>query len=128
MVRKCILVIILFIANVCFGKTELNVDVFWGWGGCYRPMEWMPVEIGITSTAAEPFGGTVIISAPQDGLNIMNIHHSFALTPSLPLHIPLVTKLAFAAPRAMSELLMKTAGLNGAIHLNSGIFRGKVRL
>jgi hypothetical protein len=101
MVRKYFLVFILLtVGNICFGKTELNVDVFWGWGGCYRPMEWMPVEVGITSTAAEPFGGTLFISAPQDGLNTMNIRHSFALTPSLPLHIPLVAKLAFASPQS----------------------------
>lgn len=100
MLRKILFVIVLFIADVCFGKTELNVDVFWGWGGCCRPMEWTPVEIGITSAAAEPFAGTVYISAPQDGLNIMNIQHSFVFTPSLPLQIPLVTKLAFNAPKA----------------------------
>lgn len=105
MVKKLSFIIIIFIASVSFGETELNVDVFWGWGGCCRPMEWTPVEIGINSPTTEAFAGTVYISAPQDGLNTMNIQHSFVFTPELPLQIPLVTKLAFSAPKADVSIL-----------------------
>ncbi len=78
-------------------ESPFNVDFFCGWGGYYRPMEWTPVEIGIGSTLSEPFGGAVIMSAPQDGLNTLNVTHRFVLTPDLYLHLPLVTKFAFAA-------------------------------
>ncbi|MEE8305777.1 MAG: hypothetical protein V3R81_00855, partial [Gammaproteobacteria bacterium] len=78
-------------------ESPLNVDAFFGWDGCYRPMEWTPVEIGISSSLTEPFEGTVSISAQQDGLNTLNVSHAFVLTPDIPLHLPLVTKFAFAA-------------------------------
>jgi hypothetical protein len=112
MLRKLFLVIILLVAGACFGKEELNVDVSWGWGGCYRPMEWTPVEIGISSSAKEAFGGTLIISAPQDSLNTMNINHRFALTPGLPLNIPLVAKLAFASQQGTVTIIDE----NGRTH------------
>ena len=78
-----------------------NVDVFYGWGGYYRPMEWTPVEVGISSVLTEPFGGAVTLAAQQDGLNTMNVTHKFALTPDMPLHLPLVTKLAYAADKCI---------------------------
>jgi hypothetical protein len=82
------------------GKEEpFNVDVFFGWGGCYRPMEWTPVEINIQSNLTEPFEGVLSLSARQDELNTMNLVHPFVVTPELPQHIPLVTKLAFAADK-----------------------------
>ncbi len=97
--------LVLFLA-VCSqaAETIFNVDVFWGWGGCYRPMEWTPIDIGVTSTLDSPFEGSLLISAPQDSLNTMNIHHGFVLTPSIPLHLPLVTKLAFTAETANVRL------------------------
>jgi len=80
-------------------ETPFNVDFFFGWDNYYRPMEWTPVEIGITSTLTEPFAGSVTISAQQDGLNTLDIVHTFVLTPDVPLHLPLVTKLAFTADK-----------------------------
>ena len=77
--------------------TPFNVDFSVGWQGCYRPMEWTPIEIGITSNLTKPFGGTVTTSAQQDDLTGMTVGHAFVLTPDLPLHLPLVIKLAFAA-------------------------------
>ena len=90
-------VLVLVLTFYCGADSRFNVDVFWGWGGCYRPMEWTPLEIGISKgDLTRPFAGSVIISARQDGLNIMNITHTFVLTPDIPLHVPLVTKLAFS--------------------------------
>lgn len=82
-----------------------NVDVFYGWDGYYRPMEWTPIEIGISSTLTEPFGGAITVTAQQDGLNTMNVTHKFALTPDMPLHLPLVTKLAYAADKCVVTIL-----------------------
>ncbi len=79
---------------------EFNVDFFCGWEGYYRPMEWTPVEVGITPVnMKEPFSGTFTMTARQDGLNTMNIMHHFVLTPDRPLSTPLATKFAFAADR-----------------------------
>lgn len=94
-----LVVLVLAFADSSPGESPFNVDAFFGWGDCYRPMEWTPVEIGISSTLTEPFAGSVTISAQQDGLNTLNITHTFVLTPDIPLHLPLVTKLAFAADK-----------------------------
>ncbi len=77
------------------GKAEFNVDFFCGWDGYYRPMEWTPVEIGISSDLTEPFAGTFTLSTRQDGLNTLNIARRFVLTPEVQQHFPLVTKIAF---------------------------------
>lgn len=99
-------VLILALAGACSAEeSPFNVDFFCGWGGCYRPMEWTPVEIGIGSTLTEHFAGSVVISAPQDGLNTLNITHDFVLTPDIYLHLPLVTKFAFAADRCSVQLI-----------------------
>jgi hypothetical protein len=79
--------------------SPFNVDFFFGWNNYYRPMEWTPVEIGIASTLTEPFAGSLTVSAQQDGLNTLDIVHTFVLTPDVPLHLPLVTKLAFTADK-----------------------------
>jgi len=88
-------------------EDPFNVDFFCGWGGYYRPMEWTPVEIGISSTLTEPFAGIITLSAQQDGLNTMNINHEFVLTPDIPLHLPLVTKFAFTADKCSLMLVDK---------------------
>jgi len=78
---------------------KFNVDFSVGWGGCYRPMQWTPVEIGISSNLKEPLGGMVTVSAQQDELTRMDLAHEFVLTPDLPVTVPLVTKFAFAADK-----------------------------
>jgi hypothetical protein len=102
MLRICLALLVIFIlafVGTASADSPFNVDCFFGWGGCYRPMEWTPLEIGISSTLTEPFAGSLNVSAKQDGLNTLNITHTFVLTPDVPLHIPLVTKLAFAADK-----------------------------
>ncbi len=102
MLRICLALLIIFVlasAGTVSADSPFNVDCFFGWGGCYRPMEWTPLEIGISSILTEPFAGSLNVSAKQDGLNTLNITHTFVLTPDVPLHIPLVTKLAFAADK-----------------------------
>ncbi len=93
-----ILTVVLSVASASSAKPpKFNVDFDVGWGGCYRPMEWTPVEIGIGAKLKKPFGGTVTISAQQDDLTRMTVSHKFVLTPDLPLRLPLVTRFAFAA-------------------------------
>jgi len=74
---------------------EFNVDLFCGWDGFYRPMEWTPAEIGVSTNLTEPFEGVFTLSAQQDGLNTLNIVHNIVLTPNQPLALPLATKFDF---------------------------------
>lgn len=100
MLRVCLILsafLIFSLAGPLLADSAFNVDCFLGWGGCYRPMEWTPVEISVSSTLTEPFAGSLTVSAQQDDLNTLSIAHTFVLTPDVPLYIPLVTKLAFAA-------------------------------
>ena len=66
-----------------------------GWDGYYRPMNWTPVEIDIVTKGDKPFGGILSLTAQQDGLTTMTVNHHFALTPDMPFHAPLITKLAY---------------------------------
>jgi len=113
MLRVCLVILVfpvLVIAATEEDDDPFNVDFFCGWGGHYRPMEWTPVEIGISSTLTEPFAGVITISAQQDGLNTMNISNEFVLTPDIPLHLPLVTKFAFTADKCSVRLVDKDRG------------------
>ncbi|MHC4351593.1 MAG: hypothetical protein ACYS0H_02635 [Planctomycetota bacterium] len=97
-----ILLVVPALATVASASDDeiFNVDFFCGWGGHYRPMEWTPVEIGISSVLTEPFGGSVTLAAQQDGLNTMNVtYDDFVLTPDMPRNLPLVTKLTFAVDK-----------------------------
>ncbi len=112
---RVLLVLLVFPALVIAAAAEkdedpFNVDFFCGWGGYYRPMEWTPVEIGISSTLTEPFAGIITVSAQQDGLNTMNVNYEFVLTPDIPLHLPLVTKFAFTADKCSVRLVDKDRG------------------
>jgi len=101
---SCLLV--LMCASVAGGARdiEFSVDFDCGWDRYYRPMEWTPIEISIDSDLTEPFGGTFIVSAPQDGLNRLNVMHRFVLTPDSPQNLPLVSKFAFGMGRCNLEI------------------------
>jgi len=93
------------VASVGMAKDdEFNVSFFCGWDGYYRPMEWTPIEISIDSDLTEPFGGTFIASAPQDGLNTLTVMRRFVVTPESPQSLPLVTKFAFGINRCNLEI------------------------
>ena len=68
-IRILVVGVSLFAAAAQGAEDPFNVDCFFGWGGCYRPMEWTSVEVGINSQLAEPFGGTLHMSVPQDEMN-----------------------------------------------------------
>ena len=88
---------VLVFAAPALAEEPFNVSVDIGWGGCYRPMEWTPIQIGISSNLKDYFGGAVTTSAQQDDLTEMVVGHRFVVTPGLPVNIPLVVKLAYAA-------------------------------
>jgi len=114
MLRVCLILLAFPVLVIAAAAEEdedpFNVDFFCGWGGYYRPMEWTPVEIGISSTLTEPFAGLITVSAQQDGLNTMNVNYEFVLTPDIPLHLPLVTKFAFTADKCSVRLVDKERG------------------
>jgi hypothetical protein len=89
------LLVLMGVSFAAAAKPEFNVDFACGWDGCYRPMEWMPVEVGISSNLTEPFGGSLVVSGPQDSQNRLHIVHPFVLTPNVALSVPLVTKMSF---------------------------------
>ena len=92
-----VLIVAAFASSGYAAKQEdFNVDFTPGWGGCYRPMEWTPIVVGVSSRLTEPFGGMVTITAQQEEMSRMVVAHHFVLTPQLPLHLPLVAKFAFA--------------------------------
>lgn len=125
---RVVLITVLFLASGGASRAEespFNVDFFCGWGDCYRPMEWTPVEIGVGSTLEKPLGCAIEISAAQDGLNTLNIRHRFVLTPNQHENLPLVTKFAFAADRCDIRLIEVVNGrLRGAIYSEKRDFWG----
>ncbi|KPK81124.1 MAG: hypothetical protein AMJ81_10875 [Phycisphaerae bacterium SM23_33] len=94
-----VLVAALCSAAVAAPKPTFNVDFAIGWEGCYRPMEWTPVHVTISSNLKKAFGGGLTVSAQQDQLTEMTVSYPIVLTPDLPLHVPLVLKLAFGAEK-----------------------------
>ncbi len=76
---------------------EFNVDFSCGWNGYYRPMEWTPVQVSISSDLKEPFAGSLSLAARQDGLNTLIVNQTFVLMPDVSLPISLVAKFAFGA-------------------------------
>jgi len=113
------LLVLMCASGICTARDdEFNVDFFCGWDGYYRPMQWTPVGIGIASELTEPFGGTFIISAPQDGLNTLSVMRNFVLTPDRPQTLPLVTKLAFGMGRCNLEIRDKRGRLQWDQEIN----------
>jgi hypothetical protein len=104
----CGLLALLLLAAACQGQEEptgaergdlpkgprFNVDFTAGWDGCYRPLEWTPVEIGITCNMKDPVGGRLSVSAQQDSLSTLSITHPVVLQKDHPVTLPLVMKLA----------------------------------
>ncbi len=81
-------------------KPEMNVDFSVGWGGCYRPREWTPITVGITTPFEKPVDCVVRLSAAQDSLNTMDISRREVLMPGQPREVPLVARLDFAVSAA----------------------------
>ena len=91
--------IVLFVSNnsaLARDKSIFNIDMYYGWGGYFRPMEWTPVEITVNNSLEKAFNGELTLSSQQDGLNTLNIKvREFVLTPEVPRYQPMVTKISF---------------------------------
>jgi len=88
-------------------KRKINVDFSIGWGRCYRPREWTPVTIGVTTPFKQPLDCIVRFSCPQDDLNTLQISRREVFMPGLPKNIPLVTRIDFPV-RSASLTIMGT--------------------
>ncbi|MFB3892780.1 MAG: hypothetical protein ACE15C_12235 [Phycisphaerae bacterium] len=102
---------ILFLLAASVSQAEaadqlFNVDVGFGWGGCYRPLQWTPMEITIHAPKLkEPLGGVVQIAAQQDSMTSMTVSQPVVVTADLPCRAPLVTKFAAGGNTASLALL-----------------------
>jgi hypothetical protein len=92
-------------------KPEMNVDFSVGWGGCYRPREWTPITVGITTPFEKPVDCMVRLSAAQDSLNSMDISRREVLMPAQPKEIPLVARLDYAVSAATLTIAGTDTGL-----------------
>lgn len=101
-----VLCCVLGFSGIAQAKQEpFNVDIFFGWEGCFRPTEWTPIEIGIGSLQDEPFAGHFQMALPQDMLNTLHISHPVVLTPGLPAQIPLVGRMALSGEACDFQLV-----------------------
>jgi len=94
----CASVILAMAAVLPAAQDPFNIDFRIGWDGCYRPMEWTPVEIDIVSKLKDPFEGRAVITGQQDSLTTMTTRSQrFVVTQDLPQPLPMVIKLAYGA-------------------------------
>lgn len=99
--------VVLILACTAFAADEPDfyVDYRVGWGGCYRPMEWTPVEITVRTTLDAPFDGVVQLTARQDDMTDLRITHPFVATKNVPVRLPLATKFAHGVESADVRLI-----------------------
>lgn len=91
---------------VSLAAEDFNVTVTVGWENCYRPMEWTPIEVNIAnSKLKKPFGGTLLVSAQQDGLNKLTVGRKFVLTPDSPVDCAMVTKFTYGVVDCRVQIL-----------------------
>ncbi len=88
-------------------KKRLNVDFRRniGWGNCYRPGEWTPMLVEITTPYKKPVECLVRLSVRQDELNTLQIERRAVLMPGRPRQIPLCVKLAYAVDECSLTLV-----------------------
>ena len=84
---------------------KINVDFNVGWNGCYRPRQWTPVTVGVTTPFKQPLDCMVRFSCPQDELNTLDISRREVFMPNLPRNIHLVTRMNFAVSSVSLKLL-----------------------
>lgn len=84
---------------------KINVDFNIGWNGHYRPREWTPVTVGVTTPFKQPLDCVVRFSCPQDELNTLDISRREVFMPNLPRNIHLVTRMNFAVSSASLKLM-----------------------
>ena len=78
-------------------ENPFNVDVFFGWDGYYRPMEWTPFTVEAPAPGDKPIDSTVTLSAVQNELNRLTVHRRATLEPGKRKTFHLTTRLAVSA-------------------------------
>lgn len=88
-------------------KPLFQVDLTIGWGGCYRPMEWTPIDVQLnpTSELKKPLGGELTFKAAQDDLTEITVRRAFVLTPGVPSRPLIVSRLAYMAASAQVRVV-----------------------
>ncbi len=109
--KRIVSIWVLLLAVPAAAAWPVNVSFGMGWGGCYRPMEWTPVELTLVSTLKENVDAQIRLSVDQDSLNELNIYHDSVLLPKSPRYVPLVTKVAFAADSCKISIQSQKKGL-----------------
>ncbi len=88
------LAVIAILHSPAFAEDRFNVDFQLGWGGCYRPSSWTPIQLEITSNLDEPLDATVSVAMATDELTRMTVRQQLVLMPRSVRYVPLVTKVA----------------------------------
>ncbi len=101
----CVLAVVAVVVPTASAQTKLNVDVTVGWGGCYRPGEWTPVDILIHHKLTKPLGGVMRITAQQDSMTDMTVERQIVLTPNVSVPVPLVARFAFGADELYARFI-----------------------
>lgn len=77
-------------------RKDLNITFRVGWEGCFRPMEWTPLLLEVSSPFDKPLDCMIHLSASQDQMNELHIARREVFMPGRTRQVPLVAKLAFA--------------------------------
>lgn len=123
------IMVLLVLSAAAQGKESWNVDFRVGWGGCYRPMQWTPVEIGMTGAGfSKPFGARVTLTTQQDGLNNMTVTARRVLAAKQHVNLPIVVKLTYPPPDCTVRIIDERGRVRWSNDFGVfGVF-GKLRL
>jgi hypothetical protein len=121
----CILVALTAVVPAAWGQTKFNVDVTVGWGGCYRPREWTPVDIDIHHKLTKPLGGVMRITAQQDGMTDMTVEREIVLTPGVSAPVPLVARFAYGAGELFARFVDEDGRMPWKRDISLGSYGGQ---
>ena len=85
-------------------RSPFNVDCEVGWQGCYRPLDWAPVDVSISAALQKPFEGLLMVAAEQDEVTTVEVTHRFVLTPDVPVWVPLAAKFSFGVSQCKAGI------------------------
>ena len=92
-----LLVLLLVVPVTAESENPFSVTCFPGWGGRYRPLDWTPLEFGLSTQLTEPFDGVIHISVDQDSYHRLHVAHPVVLTPGMTTNLSLSTRIAYNA-------------------------------
>lgn len=86
-------------------KKPMKVILSPGWDGCYRPRQWTPVSVSVSTPFKDPVGCQVRLRARQDGLNDLTVSRQEVLMPNVRNEASLSTRLDFGTNSASLDLI-----------------------